>query len=84
MDKYKIVLFFSNNCNHCCKVESFIYSIHDDVKCDIKLINTDNNRKLALDNSIEFLPTVDVYKNDELIDRIVGLQELSRYYKKIK
>ena len=37
-------------------------------------LNIDENRQVAMDNSIMGIPTLLVFKNSKLVDRIVGVK----------
>jgi thiol-disulfide isomerase/thioredoxin len=81
---YLMVIFLSDNCHHCVDIENVIKMIAE-VVANVRIVKIDTNvsREIALKYSVELLPTVDIYKKDVLIDRVVGKQQLTRYIKRL-
>lgn len=74
-DKVTIVDFFADWCGPCRKLSPIIEEIEQELsdKAKFTKINTDENIDLARDYQISGIPTLLVFKNGELVERMVGL-----------
>ena len=74
-DKVTIVDFFADWCGPCRKLSPIIEEIEQELadKAKFTKINTDENINLARDYQISGIPTLLVFKNGELVERMVGL-----------
>ena len=78
-DKVTIVDFFANWCGPCRKLSPIIEEIEQELSDKVKFakIDTDNNIELAQQYKISGIPTLLVFKNGELVERMVGLMPKS-------
>jgi thioredoxin 1 len=78
-DKVTIVDFFADWCGPCRKLSPIIEEIEQELSDKVKFtkINTDENIQLAQEYQISGIPTLLVFKNGELIERMVGLMPKS-------
>ena len=78
-DKVTIVDFFADWCGPCRKLSPIIEEIEQELSDKVKFtkINTDENIPLAQEYQISGIPTLLVFKNGELIERMVGLMPKS-------
>ena len=74
-DKVTIVDFFADWCGPCRKLSPIIDEIEQELSGKVKFtkINTDNNIQLAQTYQISGIPTLLVFKDGELCERMVGL-----------
>ena len=74
-DKVTIVDFFADWCGPCRKLSPIIEEIEQELsdKAKFTKINTDENIDLAKEYQISGIPTLLVFKNGELVERMVGL-----------
>jgi thioredoxin-like negative regulator of GroEL len=79
-----IVMFESDTCMFCKDVYGIIQTIKK-LKPNAKsiIINVSKNMDIAIQHSINQVPTVDIYSDGDLIDRIVGNHPLDTYMRKI-
>jgi len=79
-----IVMFESDTCMFCKDVYGIIQTIKK-LKPNVKsiIINVSKNMDIAIQHSVNQVPTVDIYLNGDLIDRIVGNNPLGTYMRKI-
>ena len=66
-----IVDFYAEWCGPC-KMQSAILEKMTDTK--IIKINVDDHEELAQEHGIMSIPTIEIYKNKELVDKYVGLK----------
>ena len=78
-DKVTIVDFFADWCGPCRKLSPIIEEIELELsdKAKFTKINTDDNIPLAQNYQISGIPTLLVFKNGELVERMVGLMPKS-------
>ena len=78
-DKVTVVDFFADWCGPCRKLSPIMYEIEQELEGKAKFtkINTDNNIELAQNYQISGIPTLLVFKNGELVERMVGLMPKS-------
>lgn len=83
-DKLTVVKYFANWCGPC-KVLTPI--LEDVVKnygdINVGEVNIDTNMALAQKDGIRGVPTVVFYKNGQVLDKMVGLQQALAYQAKI-
>ena len=73
--KVTIVDFFADWCGPCRKLSPIIEEIEQELGEKVKFtkINTDENIELAREYQISGIPTLLVFKNGEMVERMVGL-----------
>lgn len=78
-DKLTIVDFFADWCGPCRKLAPVMEEIEQELSDRVKFtkINTDDNIQLAQNYQISGIPTLLVFKNGELVERMVGLMPKS-------
>ena len=78
-DKITIVDFFADWCGPCRKLSPIMDEVEQELseKAKFTKINTDNNIDLAKEYQISGIPTLLVFKNGELVERMVGLMPKS-------
>ena len=78
-NKVTIVDFFADWCGPCRKLSPIIEEIEQELSDKVKFtkINTDENIDLARDYQISGIPTLLVFKNGEMVERMVGLMPKS-------
>ena len=74
-----VVDFFADWCGPCRKLSPIMEEIEQELTGKVKFtkINTDNNIELAQKYQISGIPTLLVFKNGELVERMVGLMPKS-------
>ncbi len=74
-DKVTVVDFFADWCGPCRKLSPIIEEIEQELSEKVKFtkINTDDNIELAQTYQISGIPTLLVFKNGQLAERMVGL-----------
>ena len=74
-DKVAVVDFFADWCGPCRKLSPVIEEIETELSDKVKFtkINTDENIPLAQTYQISGIPTLLVFKDGELVERMVGL-----------
>jgi len=78
-----LLVFTSPNCSHCYGIESRMGFLKTEFNAKLIIVNADENRLLAEQYLVENLPTVLIYKKNDLIDCIVGHNPISRYFSKL-
>ena len=78
-DKITVVDFFADWCGPCRKLSPVMEEVEQELsdKAKFTKINTDNNIDLAKKYQISGIPTLLVFKNGELVERMVGLMPKS-------
>ncbi len=78
-DKLTIVDFFADWCGPCRKLGPIMEEVENDLSDRAKFakINTDNNIEAAKKYQVSGLPTLLVFKNGEVVERMVGLMPKS-------
>lgn len=68
--------FWATWCGPCKMLAPILEEISDEMSTSIILgkVNVDENPNLARQNKITNIPTVIIYKNGEIIDKVVGLK----------
>ena len=78
-DKLTIVDFFANWCGPCRKLSPILEEVEAELGDRVKFtkINTDENIDAAKEYQVSGLPTLLVFKNGEVVERMVGLMPKS-------
>ena len=78
-DKVTVVDFFADWCGPCRKLSPILEEVEQELNDKVKFtkINTDNNIEIAKEYQISGIPALLVFKNGELIERMVGLMPKS-------
>ena len=78
-DKVTVVDFFADWCGPCRKLSPILEEVEQELANKVKFtkINTDDNINLAQKYQISGIPTLLVFKNGELAERMVGLMPKS-------
>ena len=78
-DKVAVVDFFADWCGPCRKLSPILEEIEQDLSDNVKFtkINTDDNIEAAKEYQVSGLPTLLVFKNGEVVERMVGLMPKS-------
>ena len=82
---YTFIIFCSDNCGYCNGIEFIIKDIAERFS-DSNVFRVDAHIECGLADkySVENVPTVIIYKNQDLVDFIVGLQTPDRYLRKLQ
>lgn len=74
-----VVDFFANWCGPCRKLGPILEEVEGELASKVKFakINTDDNLEMAKKYQVSGLPTLMVFKNGEVVERIVGLMPKS-------
>ena len=74
-DKLTVVDFYANWCGPCRKLSPILEEVESELSADIKFakINTDENIEVAKQYQVSGLPTLLIFKNGEVVERLVGL-----------
>ena len=78
-DKLTIVDFYANWCGPCRKLSPIIEEIEQELSEKVKFakINTDDNISVAKEYQVSGLPTLLVFKDGAVVERMVGLMPKS-------
>ena len=78
-NKLTIVDFFANWCGPCRKLSPILEEVESELSEKVKFtkINTDENISAAQKYQVSGLPTLLVFKNGEIVERMVGLMPKS-------
>ena len=73
-DKPVLVDFWAPQCKPCNIIAPMIEELSNDFKdkAIVGKVNVDNNQQSAVEYGIRSIPTLLIFKNGELVDRIVG------------
>lgn len=73
-DKVILVDFYATWCGPCQMLGPILEEIVGETQdFDIAKINIDENQELAIKNEIEVVPTMLIYKNGQVVERVEGL-----------
>ena len=74
-----VVDFFANWCGPCRKLSPILDEVADELASEVKFakIDTDENLDAAKKYQVSGLPTLLVFKNGEVVERMVGLMPKS-------
>ncbi len=78
-DKLTVVDFFANWCGPCRKLGPILEEVSEELAEKVKFakIDTDENLEAAKKYQVSGLPTLLVFKNGEVVERMVGLMPKS-------
>ena len=78
-DKLTVVDFFATWCGPCRKLGPILEEVETELgdKVDFKKIDTDDNIDAAKEYQVSGLPTLLVFKDGEVVERMVGLMPKS-------
>ncbi len=78
-DKLTIVDFFADWCGPCRKLSPILEEVEQELSEKVKFtkINTDENIDSAKEYQVSGLPTLLVFKNGQVVERMVGLMPKS-------
>ena len=78
-DKVTVVDFFADWCGPCRKLSPILEEVEQELSANVNFakINTDENITMAQQYQVSGLPTLLVFKNGEVVERMVGLMPKS-------
>ena len=78
-DKITVVDFFADWCGPCRKLSPILEEVEQELSDRVKFtkINTDENIESAKEYQVSGLPTLLLFKNGEVVERMVGLMPKS-------
>ena len=78
-DKVTVVDFFADWCGPCRKLSPILEEVEQELSDRVKFtkINTDENIESAKEYQVSGLPTLLLFKNGEVVERLVGLMPKS-------
>lgn len=84
-DKPVLVDFWATWCGPCRMLSPTIEQLHNDFegKALIGKVDVDNNQQISMEYGIRNIPTVLIFKNGEVVDKIVGVSPKEVYAEKI-
>ena len=67
--------FWAAWCGPCRRIAPILEEIADEYKGTVKIgkLNVDNYKKFAIEQGVEALPTIVVYKDGKEVERVIGL-----------
>lgn len=85
LDKVILVDFYATWCGPCQMLGPILEEIAGEKQdFDIAKINIDENQELAIENEIEVVPTMLIYKNGQVVERVEGLLSKSQILNKME
>ena len=80
-DQPVLVDFWAAWCGPCRALGPVVEQLSEDLGADAKVgkLNVDENRTTAAAFGIQALPSVLIFRNGEVVDRLVGVQPAHRY-----
>ena len=81
-----LVDFWAPWCGPCRKISPIVDEIADEFEGKVKItkVNIDNNLKLAQEYSISGIPSILIFKNGEVVEKMSGLHSKSQLEAAIK
>ena len=79
-----IVDFYADWCGPCKMMSPIIEDMAQDESLIVGKVNVDENQELAIKFDIMSIPTILIFKNGELVNRIVGLCDKNEILNSIK
>ena len=78
-EKVTVVDFFATWCGPCRKLAPILEEVETELSSKVKFakINTDDNIESAKKYQVSGLPTLMIFKNGEVVERLVGLMPKS-------
>ena len=84
-EKLVLVDFFATWCGPCQMLAPILEELSkDNEDFEIVKIDIDEERDLAIENEIEFVPTVVIFKNGKEVDRMTGVFDKNEILEKIE
>ena len=84
-NKVILVDFYATWCGPCQMLGPILEEIAGEIQnFDIAKINIDENQELAIENEIEVVPTMLIYKNGQVVERVEGLLSKSQILNKME
>ena len=84
-DKVILVDFYATWCGPCQMLGPILEEIAGETQdFDIAKINIDENQELAIENEIEVVPTILIYKSGQVVERVEGLLSKSQILNKME
>jgi len=84
-EKLVLVDFFATWCGPCQMLAPILEELSkENNEFEVVKIDIDQERELAIENEIEFVPTVVIYKNGKEIDRMTGVMDKTEILEKIE
>ncbi|MEW4530067.1 MAG: thioredoxin [Maioricimonas sp. JB045] len=85
-DQTVLVDFWAPWCGPCRMVSPVIEELADDFagQAVVGKVNVDDNRQVATQFQIQAIPSVLVFRDGEVVDRIVGAQPKERYQQAVE
>ena len=74
-EKTTIVDFYADWCGPCKVMSPIIDEIAKDENLNVGKVNVDQNGELAVKYDIMSIPTILVFKNGQLVNRVVGVHD---------
>lgn len=85
-EKPVFVDFWAEWCGPCKKMEPVVEELSEEFKDDVKFfkLNVDENPSIAAEYGVRGIPTFFLFKNGEVLDRVVGVVSRKELAKRIR